>query len=78
MTKVERKHLPSLPHMRCEKATLDDGTPGWKKTSTIVHLGGNREITVEHLVAERDVRIEEGPKAPLLAGTAANLPTGRQ
>jgi len=63
-TKVDTKHLPSVPRVRREKATLSDGTTGWKKTSTIVHPDGRREITVEHPDGEREVRIEEGPTAP--------------
>ena len=64
-TKVDTKHLlPSLPRVRHEKATLYDGTSGWKKTSTIVHPEGKREITAEHPDGEREVWIEESPKAP--------------
>ena len=66
-TKLDTKHLPSLPRVRREKATLNDGTTVWKKTSTIVHPVGNMEITAEYPNGERDARIEEGPKAPPLA-----------
>lgn len=60
--KIDTKHLPSLPRIRREKVTLDDGTTGWKKTSTVVHPGGQREITIEHANGEKEVKIEDGPK----------------
>ena len=60
--KVDTKHLPSLPRIRREQVTMDDGTKGWKKTSTVVHPGGQREITIEHPNGEKEVKIEDGPK----------------
>ncbi|KAL7532494.1 hypothetical protein ACHAXR_007665 [Thalassiosira sp. AJA248-18] len=61
--KIDTKHLPSLPRIRREKVTLDDGTTGWKKTSTVVHPGGQREITITHPDGTSEVKIEEGPKS---------------
>mmetsp|Transcript_13054 Transcript_13054/g.27736 ORF Transcript_13054/g.27736 Transcript_13054/m.27736 type:complete len:925 (-) Transcript_13054:125-2899(-) len=60
-TKIDTKHLPSLPRVRRERVELDDGTSGWKKTSTVVHPGGQREITIEWPNGEKEVKIEEGP-----------------
>ena len=45
--------------VRREGVTLDDGTTGWKKTSTVVYPGGKREITVEWPNGEKEVKIEE-------------------
>ncbi|KAL9188579.1 hypothetical protein ACHAXT_006957 [Thalassiosira profunda] len=60
--KVDTKHLPSLPRVRRERVTLDDGTTGWKKTSTVVHPSGQREITVDWPDGTQEKKIEEGPK----------------
>jgi len=57
--KVDTKHFPSHPKVRREGVTLDDGTTGWKKTSTVVYPGGKREITVEWPNGEKEVKIEE-------------------
>lgn len=57
--KVDTKHFPSHPRVRRERVTLDDGTTGWKKTSTVVYPGGQREITIEWPDGEKEVRIEE-------------------
>ena len=56
---VDTKHFPSHPKVRREGVTLDDGTTGWKKTSTVVYPGGKREITVEWPNGEKEVKIEE-------------------
>mmetsp|Transcript_24034 Transcript_24034/g.43121 ORF Transcript_24034/g.43121 Transcript_24034/m.43121 type:complete len:925 (-) Transcript_24034:309-3083(-) len=61
--KIDTKHLPSLPRIRREKVTLDDGTSGWRKISTVVHPGGQRKITIEHPNGEMELKIEEGPKS---------------
>ena len=60
--KIDTQHLPSLPRVRRERVTMEDGTAGWRKTSTVVHPGGQREITTEHPNGEKEVKIEEGPK----------------
>ena len=57
--KVDTKHFPSHPRVRRERVTLDDGTTGWKKTSTVVYPGGQREITIEWPDGEKEVKIEE-------------------
>lgn len=61
--KIDTQHLPSLPRVRRERVTMDDGTTGWKKTSTVVHPSGQREITIEHPDGTSEKKIEEGPKA---------------
>lgn len=38
---------------------MDDGTTGWKKTSTVVYPGGQKEITIEWPDGEKEVKIEE-------------------
>ena len=45
--------------MRRERVTLDDGTTGWKKTSTVVHPSGQREITVDWPDGTQEKKIEE-------------------
>ena len=59
--KIDTQDLPSLPRIRRERVTLDDGTTGWKKTSTVVHPGGQREITIEHPNGEKETKIEDAP-----------------
>ena len=57
--KVDTKHFPSHPKVRREGVTLDDGTTGWKKTSTVVYPGGKKEITIEWPDGEKEVKIVE-------------------
>lgn len=52
---VDKKHLPSIPNVRRDNVTLPDGTTGWKKSSTIVHPGGQREITIENPDGKKEI-----------------------
>ncbi|KAL7545201.1 hypothetical protein ACHAWF_008552 [Thalassiosira exigua] len=58
--KVDVKHLPSLPRVRRDQVKLDDGTTGYRKTTTVVHPGGQREIAVEHPDGTKESKVVEG------------------
>ena len=70
-TTVDTQHLPSIPRIRRESVKMDDGTTGWKKTSTVVLPDGQREITVEWPDGEKQVTMKDGPKKADANGVSA-------
>ncbi|EJK70857.1 hypothetical protein THAOC_07746, partial [Thalassiosira oceanica] len=81
-TTVDTQRLPSLPRIRRESVKMDDGTTGWKKTSTVVHPDGQREVTVEWPDGEKQVTMKDGPKKADASGTSgtsvAQIPEQRE
>jgi acyl-CoA synthetase (AMP-forming)/AMP-acid ligase II len=58
-TEVDTKHMPSLPIVKRDRVTTDDGVTGWKKATTVVVPGGRREITVESPNGEKETKVIE-------------------